>query len=417
MNPRRVKAVLILNYILFAIVLNSVGTVILMVQRTFGVTAGQASVLEGFKDIPVAITSFIVATLILRTGYKRGMLCGVALIGTACAIVPLVPTFFAVKLLFAIAGASFALMKVSVMATLGLVARSPRDHLSFLNLLEAFYMVGVVAGYLLFSRFIGLATPGSTSWFSVYYLIAGLCAASFLFILSTRIDESDVRMEGASALSDAFRGTLRLMALPLAGLFALGIFLSVLVEQSLMSWLPTFNHDVLNLSAALSVQMAAFLAGSQAFGRLVASALLRRVSWFGVVGISLMAAIGLVLLAMPMADRAAPGEVTSWVHAPAAAFVFPLIGFCLAPVYPAITSVMLMTLPRHQHGPMTGLVIVFSATGSTLGSVITGHLFQYVGGQRAFYASLIPITLLLLVLYAFDRQTRARTSGGIRTDA
>ena len=52
---------------------------------------------------------------------------------------------------------------------------------------------------------------------------------------------------------------------------------------------------------------------------------------------------------------------------------------------------------------MAGLIIVFSALGGSFGSVITGHVFQAYGGQKAFYLSLIPIALLLIMLILFNK--------------
>lgn len=45
----------------------------------------------------------------------------------------------------------------------------------------------------------------------------------------------------------------------------------------------------------------------------------------------------------------------------------PLIGLFMAPIYPAINSVMLSSLPLHPHSTMTGLLVIFSALGSTSG--------------------------------------------------
>ena len=73
-----VKVALFLNYIVFAILLNSVGTVILQVQNTFGVSEAQASILEAFKDFSIAIASFLVASFVARAGYKRTMLFALA---------------------------------------------------------------------------------------------------------------------------------------------------------------------------------------------------------------------------------------------------------------------------------------------------------------------------------------------------
>jgi MFS transporter, FHS family, glucose/mannose:H+ symporter len=79
-----------------------------------------------------------------------------------------------------------------------------------------------------------------------------------------------------------------------------------------------------------------------------------------------------------------------------------LIGLLLAPVYPAINSVILSSLPLRQHGPMSGLIVIFSALGGTTGSIITGHIFEAYGGQTAFYFSLVPITILIVSLIFFN---------------
>ena len=111
----------------------------------------------------------------------------------------------------------------------------------------------------------------------------------------------------------------------------------------------------------------------------------------------------LVLVSLPLAGSGNGPQITRWANAPLAAFVFPLIGLCIAPVYPAINSIILSALPARQHGPMAGLIVVFSALGGTSGSIITGHLFEAFGGKTAFYFSLLPIALILISLFAFKK--------------
>ena len=96
---------------------------------------------------------------------------------------------------------------------------------------------------------------------------------------------------------------------------------------------------------------------------------------------------------------------------PFVAFAFPLIGLFLAPVYPAINSIVLSNLPKHQHASMSGLIVVFSALGGTTGSIITGHIFNDHGGQAAFYFSLLPITILIVLLFVFRRMQPKQTAG------
>ena len=66
MQNRRIIWVLFLIYFTFAILLNSVGTVILQVINNYGVSKSAASVLEGFKDLPIAVVSFLVASFLPR---------------------------------------------------------------------------------------------------------------------------------------------------------------------------------------------------------------------------------------------------------------------------------------------------------------------------------------------------------------
>ncbi|RZK86967.1 MAG: MFS transporter, partial [Hymenobacter sp.] len=144
-----------------------------------------------------------------------------------------------------------------------------------------------------------------------------------------------------------------------------------------------------------------------ALGRFLAGLVLRRLSWYWLLMSCLVIAGGLVLLALPLASSVDGRNVTGWSDAPVAAFVFPMIGLFIAPIYPAINSAILSSLPLRQHGPMAGLIVIFSALGGTTGSLITGHVFEAYGGQTAFYFSLVPIGLLLVLLTVFNRMQPA----------
>ncbi len=399
----RIKLSLILNYFVFAILLNSVGTVILQVQNNYGVAESIASVLEAFKDLTIAGVSFLVASYITRLGYKRAMLAALALVIAACLLMPQVPAFWTTKLLFAATGAGFALLKVSIFATIGLITNDQNEHASFMNFLESFFMIGVLSGYFLFSAFVDDANPQSTAWLTVYYVLAAIAGLAFLLLLTTPIDESKVQHEAAKSFADDLGDMLRLALLPTVLVFVLTAFVYVLMEQGIMSWLPTFNSKILNLPTSLSIQMASILAASTALGRFLAGLLLRRISWYWLLMVCLVISAGLVLLALPLAEGVDGRAVTGWGNAPLAAFVFPMIGLFIAPIYPAINSAILSSLPLRQHGPMAGLIVIFSALGGTTGSIVTGHVFETYGGQTAFYFSLVPIGLLLVLITIFSR--------------
>jgi FHS family glucose/mannose:H+ symporter-like MFS transporter len=408
MKNWQIKASLFLNYFVFAILLNSVGTVILQVQNNYGVTPGEASVLEGFKDLSIAIVSFLLSSFITRWGYKKAMLAALALVTLACFIVPLVPSFWANKMLFAAVGASFALIKMSVYGTIGLVTKNEKEHISLMSFIESFFMVGIFVGYFLFSGFVDDSNLQSTAWLKIYYLLGGISLAALVLLFSAPLDESESKPETPSSLAEEFVQMFRLAAVPLVLVFVLCAFFYVLIEQSIMSWLPTYNQEVLRLPTSLSIQMASILAGSTAIGRFLAGLVLKQFEWHKVLTTCLLLAAALVLLAIPLASNLGDQAITGWGNAPLAAFVFPIIGLFLAPIYPAINSRILSSLPKQKHGLMSGLIIVFSALGGTTGSIITGNIFGKLGGQKAFYFSLVPIGILLVGLYFFKKLQAAK---------
>lgn len=401
MKVWRLKLSLILNYIVFAMLLNSVGTVIFQVQNNFGVSKSGASILELSKDIPIAITSILIASYVIKIGYRRTMLAGIALVSVMCYIMPNVPHFWMTKLLFFSIGVGFAFIKVSVFATIGLVSANEREHVSFMSFLESAFMIGVLGGYFLFSYFIDPIDASSTSWLNAYYVLGAASTIGFFLLLTTKLDESAIESKKQASFADDFKEMFSLIVLPLCIVFIVCIFCYVLVEQSIMSWLPTFNNQILKLPSKLSVEMASILAGSSALGRLLAGFILKKIKWYWVLGSSLFAAASMVIIALPLALRTDASNVIGWLDAPIAVYIFPLIGLFLSPVYPTINSVMLSRLPVEKHGPMSGLIVVFSALGGTTGSIITGNVFERVGGQYVFYFSLIPITLIFTALVLF----------------
>ncbi len=403
MQNWKIKLSLFLNYFVFAILLNSVGTVILQVQNNYGITQGTASTLEAFKDLSIAIVSFLISSYITRIGYKNAMLISLGFVTAVCFIMPFTASFVTTQLLFAAVGSGFALIKMSVYSTIGLVTRDEKEHISLMNFIESFFMIGILTGYFIFSYFVDNSNPRSTEWLKVYYLLGTISLLAFLLLLTAKLDESSVKNQENSSMIKDFAKMFQLMISPIVLVFIFCAFFYVLIEQSIMSWLPTFNNKVLMLPAALSIQMASILAGSTALGRFLAGILLKKLNWFLVLASCLLLAASLVLIAIPLAEKVSGQPITGWRTAPIAAFIFPMIGLLLAPVYPAVNSVILSTLPVQKHGLMSGLIIIFSALGGTTGSIITGHVFEKYGGQRAFYFSLIPMAILIICLFIFKR--------------
>jgi len=392
------------SYFVFAILLNSVGTVILQSINSFDISKPQASSLEGFKDLSIAFVSFFIASIIPRIGYKIALAAGLGIVTIACFTTPVVGNFLVIKLLFACIGVSFALVKISVYSIIGQLTHSVKSHSSLLNTIEGIFMLGSLAGYWLFSFYIDGSAEQSTQWMNVYYALGAISLLTLLLVSFSSISKVEQSLKSTTVFAD-FVEMIKMSYQSLVLIFVISIFLYVLIEQGIGTWLPTFNSEVLGLPTNISVQMTSIFAAALALGRLLAGQILRYINWYTFLNICLAGMALIILLLLPLTQEPTTDLVTSVFNAPAVAYLLPLIGLMMAPIYPVLNSVMLSSLARSKHSSMTGLIVVFSALGGTTGSIITGYSFEALGGQKAFYLSLIPMALLVASLYFFKIAT------------
>ncbi|MBK8625728.1 MAG: MFS transporter [Saprospiraceae bacterium] len=401
-----IRLSLYINYFVFAILLNSVGIVILKSQNVYGIDEIQASTLELFKDLPIAIVSFLIASFLPRIGYKKSMLAALVIVSIACIGMYFGNSFWAAKLLFASVGVSFALIKVSVYSVIGLVTGSKKEHNSLMSYIEGVFMFGIALAYFLFPAFNDESKPDS--WLNVYPLLALMSMVSFGILYRVDFDEGH-EIHGAD-LGDDIKQMLALMTKLLVIVFVFSAFLFVMIEQGIMTWLPTFNDRVLRLPENISIMMASILAISLGIGRILAGQLTKKFTWLQVLSACLLVAMAMVVFVLPKTVSASVADIKVFSDIPWIGFAFPMVGLFIAPIYPLLNSVVLSSLPIKLHSPMTGLIVIFSALGGTLGSRLIGWLFKNMGADQAFYYTLIPMGLLFLCLFALKKLTDIKTS-------
>ncbi|MBL7743223.1 MAG: MFS transporter [Chitinophagaceae bacterium] len=406
MSNFKIRLSLFLNYFVFAILLNSVGILIQKSQNRYHVDEITASSLEAFKDLSIAFVSFLVGSFLPRLGYKKGMLIALALVFAGCLGMYWGNSFTSVRILFACVGISFAIIKVSVYSLIGLITTNDKEHKSVLSSIESFFMIGIATGFIAFPFFYSDTDPDA--WLRIYLLLAGVIAVSFLILLFSAFNIR-YEMPGSSVAKD-FTEMIKLLNRPLVIIFAVTAFLYVMTEQGIMSWLPSFNEKVLHLPEKTSVYMAVILMLSIALGRYLSSLLVKKISWYVILAVCLIGAASMVVFVLPQTQHLEPKKIETLNDVPMIAYVFPLIGLFLAPIYPLVNSFVLSSTEKVLHSPMASLLVFFSAIGGTLGSRLVGYLFKNIGGQKAFYFSLVPMSVLLFCLFLFYRVQKKNTA-------
>ena len=389
------KLSLIILYIYYAMLLSSAGAVISQSILSFGLLKDAASYLDGYKDIPAVIVSFFAAGIAYRFGYKLVVIASLVLTSLACMLMPIFPSFTTVKILFIIVGVCFVFIKVSVYPIIGLITNDSKQHASLTSTVEGMFMVGVLIGAWVFAYFVDDIDQTSLKWLRVYWLLAVIGGISSLIWLLIRIPEYE-KHEKTEAVN-FYTATKGLLVYSFTIFFLLGAFVYVLIEQGLSTWLPTFNREILKADPSLAIEIGSLMAGASASGRILYGMIFRRINWFLPLIVSIFMAIALIITSVIWLPNVT-NSISKWSQAPVQIYILPLVGFFIAPIYPTLNSVILSSLPKKQHASMSALIIVFSAIGSTTGSIIVGNVFQLIGGKFTYLVLIIPLTLLAAIL-------------------
>ncbi|AVI51048.1 MFS transporter [Pukyongia salina] len=393
-----IKISLFLIYFVFAALLNSVGILVERSQEVYEVAKGDAAFLELFKDLSIAVVSFVIGTFLPKLGYKRGMLISLALVFFGCIGMYYGNSFWSVKILFAVTGIGFAIVKVAVYALIGFVTDGKDDHRRLMSFIETVFMIGIIFMYVVFPLFYNDDPNG---WLRGYLLMAAIIAVAFTIILFSKFN-IEVAQKNTSIRED-IRAMLRLFLNPVIYVFAIFAFFYVMTEQGIMTWLPTFNKETLHMDAKLATQMAVILMASFAIGRFITGMLVKKIKWIYIALFGLLGAAVLVLVVLPMASNVPEMQASKLGDLPLVSFLFPMIGLFLAPLYPLISSTVLSATKKTDHSALAGILTFVSALGGTLGSVIIGNLFDLLGGNKVFYLSLIPMSIILVALFILNR--------------
>jgi len=401
----QLKITLIYNFALPALLLNCLGIVILNLINSYHVSMNSASWLEAFKDISIFAGSFFLASYIPRLGYKRSLLIGILLEIIASLLMAIFPSVMMARIFFVCVGVAFALIKVAIYSSVGLITKTDSEHASFLSILEGFFMAGVLSGFWIFGFFMSYS-----SWLGVFWLTAGLSFLGLLLALFSSIDESKVAESADTEAKkhDIYRGMFKLLTQMVVWFFLALAFCYLFIEQGAINWLPTFNNHVLDISSANSVEIASILSASLALGRLIFGYVMKFIHWTKVVTLCMAGAFVVLFIALYLAYQLPhPTHVlTHWSQYPFAAYLLPLVGFLIAPIYPTLCSSILSKQPLYLHSAMTIWIIIFSALGATVGSRILGLAFGSFGGLMAMGILLIPIAILTVFTFPYYWQLK-----------
>jgi fucose permease len=357
-KPSDISLPLKLTFLIFSMVLNCMGLVIL--QLSDNISYEKLGFLESFKDLPIAFISLFAINFISKTGTKNALITALVIVGICSCLLPFIEDFWFYKVWFAIVGTCFAIGKICVFGIIRNNISEEKSLAKTMNSVEASFMIGIFVvntgfGWLISGQY-------SEFWKFGFLSIALLSAVTiFLFSRLTIVEANKTETKGLISELSSFVS-------PVTFAFLGVIFFIVFVEQGFNSWLPSFYKNHLKVNSFFSLQATSFLALFSYAGRTVTANIIQRfsLSRYYLLCISLIVAVLLLILGIQYLDSE---------NLAALVFLFPVIGLFLSPLYPVVNSKMIATVDKEKINLFTSLIVIFSSLGSSVSSIIMAVLF------------------------------------------
>ncbi|MDR2234900.1 MAG: MFS transporter [Chryseobacterium sp.] len=357
-KPSDISLPLKLTFLIFSMVLNCMGLVIL--QLSDHISYEKLGFLESFKDLPIAFISLFAVNFISKTGTKNALITALVIVGICSCLLPFIEDFWFYKVWFAIVGTCFAIGKICVFGIIRNNISEEKSLAKTMNSVEASFMIGIFVvntgfGWLISSQY-------SEFWKFGFLSIALLSAVTiFLFSRLTIAEANKTETKGLISELSSFVN-------PVTFAFLGVIFFIVFVEQGFNSWLPSFYKNHLKVNSFFSLQATSFLALFSYAGRTVTANIIQRfsLSRYYLLCISLIVAVLLLILGIQYLGSENSGILV---------FLFPVIGLFLSPLYPVVNSKMIATVDKEKINLFTSLIVIFSSLGSSVSSIIMAVLF------------------------------------------
>ena len=340
-----------LIYVVFGLLTSVIGVAIDRFQAQYGVSLGVAALLPLAFFLAYGLTSIPFGLLTDRFGAKSVLLLGTALMGTGSALCYLSAAAWAVIVSVFLIGTGVTAVQIAGNPFVRELDQ-PSRYTSNLTLI-----IGIGAlGYALSPLIVPVLQANNLSWTTIYLLLAVVNAVIFVVVAFAHFPKTTTNADERLNLGRLFH----LCRNPLVLVYALGIFLYVGGEVGVSSYIitfmnnvhhlsnnqsfwpePTFMHQLFPSKTALIVALFWLL---QAVGRLVASALMRKVSERAVFIVhSALTVVALVS--------------------------FALVGYFTCVSFTALFSAVINSF-NHDHGMLSGILGTAIVGGAFIGWLV-----------------------------------------------
>lgn len=357
------------------------GIIILQLSDA-NVSYSKLGFLETFKDIPIAIISFFAVNYINKFGTKISLIFSLFIVAACSFAFPFVEAFWFYKLWFSVIGIGFGIAKISVFGIMRDNTSDEKKMSEIMNNVEAAFMIGIFVvnigfGWLISGKY-------AIYWKFGFWFIGIFSLLNILLLLFTNIKEIKQKQHHLNVFSEAFK-----LINKTTIFFFLVIFFIVFTEQNFNSWLPSFYKRHLKIDSFFALQASSFLALFSYIGRIITAKIIQKYNLEKYFKFCVRAIMLILIISISI-------QLLFSENSKILLFLFPLIGFFTAPLYPIMNSKMLSSIKNEKANLFTSVIVIFSSLGSSAGSIFIAIQFQ--NNLMNYFSLCIFGTIIILYL-------------------
>jgi fucose permease len=353
-----VRALTFLMFMMFAVTTDSVGVIIPQVIKDFHLGMASAGSVHYAEMVGIALGGLGLGVLADRLGRKRAILSGLSVFAGAGFLFGVSESFPVFLVLLFVSGVAIGVFKTGALALIGDISRSTREHTATMNLVEAFFGVGAMAG----PAGVTFLLSQGASWKWIYVLAGGFCLLLIGLALQLKTAKPDARPERQV---DPGRFP-RVLANPWTAAFGVVVMLYVGVEAVVCVWMPTLLAGYRGPATLVAAYSLSVFYGIRTMGRFLGPWVLNHAPWTYVLAACSFAILVCFVVAL-LGGRSA------------AVYALPGSGLFMSVLYPTLNSKGISCFPKSEHGAIAGVLLFFTCLSGVASPLAAGLISDRLG--------------------------------------
>lgn len=369
-NIRAVALVFIM--MIMSAVVESRGAFVPLFKSDFSINDTKISFMFTAASLGYIICTYIGGSLCDKLGQKKVIMIGLSIICVSLFMLSLTRSFLFLLIVMFILNTGLGLVEIAINTIVPILFLSYQAF--FMNLTHFCYGLGATVG----SRVTGLLTNGGVSWKRIYFVLALVYLALFIYAFFISMPQKHIEINSSVSNRYAIFKN-RLIYFYIA---ALGFY--VFAEIGTSNWFINFMKKNYAFNNAKSSFYLALFTGLFAFGRLVGGFIVEKMGYLRTVMYSLAFAFVLFISGIVIGQN---GLIIISISGLFFSIVFPTVVLSVSSVF------------KDKSSYYVGIIITGSSFTNMVMNMLIGVLNDNIGIYTSFF--LIPISLLISLIFVF----------------